>query len=405
MSMYGDRNVNNEALKKWANTLSLNNITHIDIGGESVVLNSEMKKVLNTQLESFRYLVNKLQPKEDWRETLCIVSDLFYNAFFRHKNHAIHIANYFEAFVVPSNMKTYKKIVKGFDFLKYGAVQIYHTEKLIAEISLKSDLIWSVFYDFFINTYDSGDITHTHLNHEKYMTIKLYDVDGLSSEEINSLIQKMLLHISINHDLDFNIVDLDPIYKLEGEDTVYKSEFNASDYEYIPSLYLNNALHTLDTRQSYLSYYHVFEYFFVRIQNICFLNDMASFTTDNIDHNALRKILKKHKNSTNERESLKLVLQNSINIQNLKSWIQQEASRATTYCHSSENAIDLSKSDDKIISALSERIYKFRCSIAHAKGDVDEFIAVPTISESDISKELDIMKYLAYEVLKACSNI
>ncbi len=46
-----------------------------------------------------------------------------------------------------------------------------------------------------------------------------------------------------------------------------------------------------------------------------------------------------------------------------------------------------------------------RCSIAHAKGDVDEYIAVPTVSDSEIGLEIELIKYVAYEALKACSEI
>lgn len=41
-----------------------------------------------------------------------------------------------------------------------------------------------------------------------------------------------------------------------------------------------------------------------------------------------------------------------------------------------------------------------RCSIAHAKGDVDEYIAVPTVSDSEIGLEIKLIKYVAYEALK-----
>ena len=58
-----------------------------------------------------------------------------------------------------------------------------------------------------------------------------------------------------------------------------------------------------------------------------------------------------------------------------------------------------------IVGRLCERIYSMRCSIAHAKGDVDEYIAVPTVSDSEISLEIELIKYAAYEALKACSEI
>lgn len=52
-----------------------------------------------------------------------------------------------------------------------------------------------------------------------------------------------------------------------------------------------------------------------------------------------------------------------------------------------------------------ERVYGYRCSIAHAKGDVEEYIAIPNISRKIIAAEIPLVKYLAYEVIKNCSEI
>lgn len=91
-----------------------------------------------------------------------------------------------------------------------------------------------------------------------------------------------------------------------------------------------------------------------------------------IDHNELQKMLKKYKESLNEREALKLVLKDCIDMTAFKNWLTQSQNLTNQYCNSLSYAIDLSKSDDKIIAKLGERIYSMRCSIAHAKGDIEE---------------------------------
>ncbi len=405
MSLFGDKNINIDSLKRWLRTLSVDDITQVDIGGQQIDLTPESKKILKAQLTSFSELVQMLGSRSDWRDLQGILSPMFYNAFFRSKNNAIHIANYYECFVVPSNMKTHKKIIKGFDYQSIGSVRIFDGDKPIAEIGQKSDLLWSVFHDYFINEGEWGEVIHTHTNHEKYLSLQLFEVEGLSLEEIETIIQEILLRVSMEHDMDFTATEIDPIYKFEGENNIYISQFHTVEYERIPTLYLNNALQSKDIRLSYLSYYQVLEYFFVRVQNMNLLNDLSLLSTSTLDHNELRKTLQKYKNSLSERESLKQVLKASVDLSKLKNWINQNANRINTYCCSDENAIDLSKSDEKIISKLSDRIYKFRCSIAHAKGDVDEYIAIPTISESDIFNELELMRYLSYEVLIACSKL
>ena len=405
MSMYGNRLVKHEALKRWVKTISLDNINTVDIGGELLELTEKSKKILDIQIALFSKLVESMKPGDDWRALQNVLSPLFYNAFFRVGNNAIRIANYYECMVIPSNMKTYKKIIKGVDYQEIGSVKLYDGKRCIGEIGAKSDLMWSVFYDYFINIGKWGEITHTHTNHERYLSIQLFDIEFLSNDEICRMINEILLKVSMEHDLDFSVVEMDAIYKLEGEAKLYGIQFHSLEFEYIPALYLINALHAKEARLAYLSYYQVLEYFFVRAQNYFFLNEYGALSMPAVNHNELRKVLHKYKNILNERESLKLVLTRSLDISKFKSWILQDKNRVNKYCNSQKNSIDITKSDEKIVGRLGERIYSMRCSIAHAKGDVDEYIAVPTVSDSEISLEIELIKYAAYEALKACSEI
>ena len=405
MSMYGNRLVKHEALKRWVKTISLDNINTVDIGGELLELTEKSKKILDIQIALFSKLVESMKPGDDWRALQNVLSPLFYNAFFRVGNNAIRIANYYECMVIPSNMKTYKKIIKGVDYQEIGSVKLYDGKRCIGEIGAKSDLMWSVFYDYFINIGKWGEITHTHTNHERYLSIQLFDIEFLSNDEICRMINEILLKVSMEHDLDFSVVEMDAIYKLEGEAKTYGIQFHSLEFEYIPALYLINALNTREARLAYLSYYQVLEYFFVRAQNYYFLNEHGALSMPAVNHNELRKVLHKYKNILNERESLKLVLTRSLDISKFKSWILQDKNRVNKYCNSQKNSIDITKSDEKIVGRLGERIYSMRCSIAHAKGDVDEYIAVPTVSDSEISLEIELIKYAAYEALKACSEI
>lgn len=405
MSMYGNRLVKHEALKRWVKTISLDNINTVDIGGELLELTEKSKKILDIQIALFSKLVESMKPGDDWRALQNVLSPLFYNAFFRVGNNAIRIANYYECMVIPSNMKTYKKIIKGVDYQEIGSVKLYDGKRCIGEIGAKSDLMWSVFYDYFINIGKWGEITHTHTNHERYLSIQLFDIEFLSNDEICRMINEILLKVSMEHDLDFSVVEMDAIYKLEGEAKTYGIQFHSLEFEYIPALYLINALNAREARLAYLSYYQVLEYFFVRAQNYYFLNEYGALSMPAVNHNELRKVLHKYKNILNERESLKLVLTRSLDISKFKSWILQDKNRVNKYCNSQKNSIDITNSDEKIVGRLGERIYSMRCSIAHAKGDVDEYIAVPTVSDSEISLEIELIKYAAYEALKACSEI
>ena len=75
------------------------------------------------------------------------------------------------------------------------------------------------------------------------------------------MINEILLKVSMEHDLDFSVAEMDAIYKLEGEAKLYGIQFHSLEFEYIPALYLINALHAKEARLAYLSYYQVLEYF------------------------------------------------------------------------------------------------------------------------------------------------
>lgn len=164
--------------------------------------------------------------------------------------------------------------------------------------------------------------------------------------------------------------------------------------------YLENANNTNDERFKFLSYYQVVEYFFVRVQTYYFLDELKAIDVNNVNHDDLRKVLANYKKISNEREALRLVFLRSIDITKFKTWINSKSEYVCAYCDSPEYKIDISKDDKKIIYGLVERVYGYGCSIAHAKGDVEEYIAIPSISKEKISAEIPIVKYLAYEVIK-----
>ena len=41
----------------------------------------------------------------------------------------------------------------------------------------------------------------------------------------------------------------------------------------------------------------------------------------------------------------------------------------------------------------------------YSKGDIDEYIAIPLLNNDDIRNEIPLVKFIAFEVLRACSEI
>ncbi|GAB6169555.1 hypothetical protein JCM1393_20150 [Clostridium carnis] len=409
MSIYGDRHVKIHDLKEWVQHLSIDEIKSVNIAGKDITIDGLSKDMLILQIEMFKKAVNNLDDGDDWRELQGICSPLFYNAFFKVGNNAIRIANYYECLIVASDIETKKKIIKGFDYLDFGAINLYNGDKAFGCIGMKSDLIWAVLYDYFIFQDESGAVIHTMPQHEELMSIQLIDTNHLSIKQIEHEVKEVLLKCSIELGLNFKVVKLDKQLRDIGVDTVYNLNIQENEYESEPLMYFNNGIATEDIRMKYLSYYQVLEYFFNRTQNYRLLEQIQSgnyIGSNEINHKELKGILKKYVNSLSERESLKLTLIRGMDIAIIREWISDSTGRIEQYtnCLNDKIKIDLAKSDEKVISKLSERIYYYRCAIAHVKGDTDDYLAIPEESDDIIAKEIPLLKLIAQNILKSCSE-
>lgn len=404
MSIYGDSHINIGELKRWIENFDMSNAYPHSL---SKYTNN---KTLELQFESFKELILSLKDTDDWRVYYGVLSPAAMKSLFQVTENAIRIANYYECFVIPVDAETKKKIIKGFDYSSIGAINIYDGVTPIACIGQKSDVIWSVFYDYFIHEDEYGSVDHVYGRHEEVLSLQLINVTGLDIVDIEQRVKEILLKCSLELNLHFKIEYIDRKLSEVGVDDIYQLDVPNNEYEPEPAMYFSNAIGSTDTRVRYLSYYQVLEYFFVRNQNINFLEKLDAGTIrDNgkIKHRELRSILKQYNKTLKESESLKLVLARSIDIDKLKIWIKSSTDREVLYCTKNGETpiLDLSASDEKIISKLADRIYYYRCAIAHAKGDIDEYIALPYQSDKTINSELPLIRYVASLALKECSEI
>lgn len=404
MSIYGDKSVNISQLKQWAKELNIEDILYKIPQRKSYSTDTINRK----NLETFLSTIEKLKEGDDWRDSVNILSQSLLTAVFMVSDNAIKVANFYEILIIPSDIATKKKIIKGFDYLDIGYVHLKNEKNCIATIGQKSDLIWTCLYNLFIKEFNNGGIEHTLPAHEEILSLQIFNAYKLNDTDILNKINEILFECSTKLGLNFKVYHIDQHIKEEGISGYFELEMNIANYDPIPILYFNNAFASDDVRMQYLSYYHVIEYFFVRAQNNNILNLIRTggYFTNPINHNELHKILKKYTNTINERESLKLVLNKAVNVQELKKWLNKSSERINAYTIKKDNGLylDLSVSDEKIISKLASRIYYYRCSIAHAKGDIDEYIAIPEINNNDIRNEILIIRWVAENVIKKCST-
>lgn len=405
MSVYGYREVNLSQFKEWAKNLDIEQI--LDKPKMSLYDCDDFKDIIRENFANFLQCVEDLVEGDCWYDkTIPLLNSMLIPAIFMVADNAIRVANYYEIIIVASNVDTKKKMMEGFSYIDIGFLNVIQDGKVIANIGQKSDLIWLCLYELFVKN-DLYVIEHTLPNHEEIMSLQLVDTWGLSEQEIRDLVNDILFRCSTELDLNFKIYHIDPLITEKGVYGCYELR-NIKHYESVPIMYFNSAFALEDVRMQYLSYYHVIEYFFIRAQNNKFIDTIQAggYLTTPLRHNELHKILKKYAYSMKELESLKLVINKAIDIQALRDWINQIPERSV---HLTKNAnsniiLNVTMKDDDLLSKLANRIYYFRCSIAHAKGDTDEYVAMPEISNTEISKEISLIRWVAENVIKECSN-
>lgn len=408
MSIYGDDNVKLPELKAWASQIDndrvLYRLSNIEPWGK--VANPFLSKSL---LEGFKKMISDLKDGDNWHECIHILNQALMPAIFLVSDNAIRVANYYECLVTYADVVTKKKLIKGFKYKDIGEVNIYNGKDSIGSIGYKSDLIWKCLYGTFIHIGVDLGVEHTLDDHEEILGLQLYNTFGKTDEDINALVDEILFKCSVEYGLNFKRAHLDSHITEEGILGHYELHTTLGQYESTPLMYYNSASTAEDARIKYLSYYQVVEYYYNRAQNHYLIDAIKSghyIDTTNVNHKALKKTLKDYVATTSERESLILVLKKSINITDLKDWIQDCVEYNNQYClgGNSNLDIDFEKPENKIYRKIMERIYSYRCSIAHAKGDNDEFIALPEASNAEIEKELPLIKYVAEQVIKKCAN-
>lgn len=425
--LYGETNVQHDALKRWANNLVCPSIERIE---KAVPSASEddlllIQRVLGSQIEGVKLETNDLKENDDWRNLSGIFSRYFYKFLVCYRENAIRIANYYECFIAPAEPLTSKAIIEGYpDTLsEIGGVGLYEDGNLIGHIGQKSDLIWSAYFDYFIvenymeippdeedeEPYVFSDRHHTLANHEEVLSLQLWNAENMTDDEIDNYINKILLEVSSKFDLKFQILTPNELWKKAGKANQYQLELPTYKYDEIPALYLNHGLNSTNDRMSFLLLYQVLEYYFVRAQILLLKELLGTGGIDGKADSDIHKALNKYGQSQKESVALAMVIKHCIDPDMVRKHVNKSEKLRKQYTENSYGRTEInlnidSKNNEKLLERLASRIYFFRCAIAHAKGDTDEYTVLPTLNKSEVSEELPLLRMIALEVLKRYSQ-
>ena len=421
MSIYGHRNIDIKKLRKWVNEWEKDKFldTMIKRFGHAQSL-----KELNIvkMIDKLKRLLNELGDEEYYDTLILVVSPAIMDAYFKYDDSSIKVANFYEILLHPMNLETRKKLIRGYDFetKKTGEVLIREENKTIGVIGEKSDLIWNVFYNDFIveecadmgvgkeeTAFTTVSPIHTH-DHESYLSLQLWNIDDIDAGMIDNYVQEILYNCWTKLGLSLGKTTVDPLFREKGENSRYTLDFEYKSFDDIPLLYFNSAFQDTSIRIKFLSYYQVIEHYYVRANNLLFKKRFIEYglhEPGKYDSYKMTSIIKRYNNASREREAIKLVLDRAIDIGEFKAWINAKTQRLEYYTQNADEFlcnlnIDLSKTDDKIISKIGERIYTLRCSVVHLKADIDKVFYVPNLNDMKLANETPLMSFVAEKVLE-----
>ena len=373
---------------------------------------------INATVSFFKRVTLDMFEKDGLWAIQAAMSQAIYDRYIKYRNYGVRIANYFECFLVCSDTQTKKRLIQGYgdERLEIGYVNLfegndYEHDVPIGTIGEKSDLLWSVYFDSFVVDFYEGVPKHTLFNHNEVLSLQLWNTEGMTMDELDDYVNRVLVEVSITHGLKFRVVSPDELWKIQGEAGEYNVSISNNKYSTIPLQYLEYGLNTNNDRMAYLHLYQVLEYFFVHAQNRAFKESIGATAfedIESIDEKTLHMILRKYTHTLNESIALRLVIKRSISPSWVKSYIRSTDERLHQYTtdtyHQSKIVVNLDSNDDKLLERLSDRIYFFRCAIAHAKGETPDYIVPPLLCNEDIARELPLLREIAKQVIDTWSR-
>ncbi|MED4267999.1 hypothetical protein [Priestia megaterium] len=202
------------------------------------------------------------------------------------------------------------------------------------------------------------------------------------------------------------------------------NDFEAPKRKYNSDLmdYYNLAVSSQDPFVAFISYYHIIEYYFDAVFREHQINTLRasitsprfSYKDDNQLYNIIDKIKKDNKlvrenGSGNEPQSLNYVLHKFIyDLDDYKQRLSDEEINFYQNHNVSFSAGDIipwSKDKDKILKAISNRIYKTRNALIHSKSSKKDVTYHPYLHKTELEKEINLIKTVAEHIIEADSKL
>ncbi len=380
--LYGHRNIDDTLLQKWI--LEWDETKVIDyIRSMEMEVDRELERYLIQTVRSVKQVTS-----ENWSGRKGFfydfiqryLSDIMVYTYFCSSSSTISVANYHEVLLEPSDAFTKKSLIEGYKYVQRGGIDIYHRDKPIGHIGEMSTLFWDAFYkQYSVN--DGGSIESAR-NSDNDFTLQIWDSKLVSTlHDLDEIVEKVIYNCSINLGLNFRRTVFDRLATNKGNAKNFSLNLKNSSIEITPMYYYNFANYTPISRQKYIAYYQVIEFFYIR---------------------AMKEV---QSSDTKELDIIKYIITKAIDKDLIKQWLNRSNERLSYFTEANESypsirPIDLN--DDTLIT-LVNRIYSVRCSLIHSKEAPGNFNFIPNLNDDIIENEVPLIKFVAMKVLETWS--
>lgn len=266
---------------------------------------------------------------------------------------------------------------------------------------------------------------------KRFTTIRIVSNNSLSSNKFKEYVDALLFNIALNTGRAIIPTKyLENVF--EKRESINKinslEQLESPQRKYISDLvyYYQMGISSHDPSQKFISFYHIIEYFFNKVYYDHLVESVRNDITNpkfsvkrDTDINKLIKNIKNKikieseiNNIKSEFEALKLTLEKYIDIDKLKDEIiNEDATYIAYYANtvvpfSQGNKINFHENSvDKVFTSIAYRIYKTRNAVIHSKFDERSTRYLPFRDESQLNKEIPLIKSIAEEIIISTSDI
>lgn len=229
--------------------------------------------------------------------------------------------------------------------------------------------------------------------------------------KLRSLAEAMLFHVTYAEGIGLTLTgSWERDYYRLGLRRNSELQFPLRIYNHELLAYYSLAFGTDSLLLAYIALYKILEYFFTASSEKPLLCGIAaklvepdfSYTKEK-KLRELTKIIRSHDAKFNERRLLQAVLEDHLNIAEVRDWITEFDKQNSAYFTTERNVfakdMKVDISDDELFPTIATRIYHIRNVLVHNKEGEDARFIPFSGQEKDLRKEIPLLLYLAERLI------